>query len=123
MIRRPPRSTRTDTLFPYTTLFRSGAAFRGFDVDRQLLAHRLLAEVFIQPLGPDAGLDGLVLARGVGGDDAVVGHAPMFARRPRDLSSVGWVEPTAKHITQQGSPGGGGLVSLRSTPLSLRKFT
>src|SRR3546814_11708096 len=26
MIRRPPRSTRTDTLFPYTTLFRSVAA-------------------------------------------------------------------------------------------------
>src|SRR3546814_1611768 len=25
MIRRPPRSTRTDTLFPYTTLFRSAA--------------------------------------------------------------------------------------------------
>src|SRR3546814_2118598 len=25
MIRRPPRSTRTDTLFPYTTLFRSQA--------------------------------------------------------------------------------------------------
>src|SRR3546814_1082475 len=30
MIRRPPRSTRTDTLFPYTTLFRS-------DVVRQAL--------------------------------------------------------------------------------------
>src|SRR3546814_9830647 len=38
MIRRPPRSTRTDTLFPYTTLFRSnefmfgqwrGGSFRG----------------------------------------------------------------------------------------------
>src|SRR3546814_10154262 len=27
MIRRPPRSTRTDTLFPYTTLFRSAVAF------------------------------------------------------------------------------------------------
>src|SRR3546814_19632859 len=26
MIRRPPRSTRTDTLFPYTTLFRSELA-------------------------------------------------------------------------------------------------
>src|SRR3546814_15792701 len=26
MIRRPPRSTRTDTLFPYTTLFRSDVA-------------------------------------------------------------------------------------------------
>src|SRR3546814_11858673 len=40
MIRRPPRSTRTDTLFPYTTLFRSfpaarksvrGAAMRSLD--------------------------------------------------------------------------------------------
>src|SRR3546814_9249091 len=28
MIRRPPRSTRTDTLFPYTTLFLSSATFR-----------------------------------------------------------------------------------------------
>src|SRR3546814_10319145 len=35
MIRRPPRSTRTDTLFPYTTLFRSAAiafAREGADV-------------------------------------------------------------------------------------------
>src|SRR3546814_18313741 len=31
MIRRPPRSTRTDTLFPYTTLFRSaGGLARGW---------------------------------------------------------------------------------------------
>src|SRR3546814_2568122 len=29
MIRRPPRSTRTDTLFPYTTLFRSATASCG----------------------------------------------------------------------------------------------
>src|SRR3546814_13106102 len=29
MIRRPPRSTRTDTLFPYTTLFRSISAGAG----------------------------------------------------------------------------------------------
>src|SRR3546814_5287591 len=40
MIRRPPRSTRTDTLFPYTTLFRSrggGArlAARDRDADRR----------------------------------------------------------------------------------------
>src|SRR3546814_10868363 len=32
MIRRPPRSTRTDTLFPYTTLFRSTADASGRDV-------------------------------------------------------------------------------------------
>src|SRR3546814_1516542 len=30
MIRRPPRSTRTDTLFPYTTLFRSDAQAEAF---------------------------------------------------------------------------------------------
>src|SRR3546814_12124690 len=37
MIRRPPRSTRTDTLFPYTTLFRSRAAFyrQGCGRDRE----------------------------------------------------------------------------------------
>src|SRR3546814_17351307 len=43
MIRRPPRSTRTDTLFPYTTLFRSGD--RAVDPDRPadlaIDAHRL----------------------------------------------------------------------------------
>src|SRR3546814_13888346 len=33
MIRRPPRSTRTDTLFPYTTLFRSGPAARRHQAD------------------------------------------------------------------------------------------
>src|SRR3546814_6330904 len=30
MIPRPPRSTRTDTLFPYTTLFRSPSLFNNF---------------------------------------------------------------------------------------------
>src|SRR3546814_14741163 len=36
MIRRPPRSTRTDTLFPYTTLFRSCPS----QLRLQLLRHR-----------------------------------------------------------------------------------
>src|SRR3546814_19259328 len=35
MIRRPPRSTRTDTLFPYTTLFRSAWAHDGSCADRE----------------------------------------------------------------------------------------
>src|SRR3546814_19951978 len=43
MIRRPPRSTRTDTLFPYTTLFRSDE-----------LVHRDAARP--QGLGKDAAL-------------------------------------------------------------------
>src|SRR3546814_5531535 len=47
MIRRPPRSTRTDTLFPYTTLFRSPALHpsgRRNDRDRPDLAPAALFE-------------------------------------------------------------------------------
>src|SRR3546814_11373096 len=44
MIRPPPRSTRTDTLFPYTTLFRSGLEHARFQPGRhrhaELLAGR-----------------------------------------------------------------------------------
>src|SRR3546814_19464008 len=38
MIRRPPRSTRTDTLFPYTTLFRSDVPARIFHHEAELVA-------------------------------------------------------------------------------------
>src|SRR3546814_13696368 len=43
MLRRPPRSTRTDTLFPSTTLFRSAAALAGtgFPIDRAATAAAL----------------------------------------------------------------------------------
>src|SRR3546814_5899349 len=38
MLRRPPRSTRTDTLFPYTTLFRSTSTSHHVSPDRQRAA-------------------------------------------------------------------------------------
>src|SRR3546814_9447858 len=41
MIRRPPRSTRTDTLFPYTTLFRSHSEIGADDAERFCLDHGL----------------------------------------------------------------------------------
>src|SRR3546814_6881580 len=44
MIRRPPRSTRTYTLFPYTTLFRS----RGQGLDAELLAGLCFNAIFQQ---------------------------------------------------------------------------
>src|SRR3546814_5171472 len=49
MIRRPPRSTRTDTLFPYTTLFRSavGIADPGVDRHRRARNTRRGAEIII----------------------------------------------------------------------------
>src|SRR3546814_14174167 len=62
MIRRPPRSTRTDTLFPYTTLFRSGvvehdqaAALLGVRV-RVLLEGRRLLRVVLEHLSGLVGL-------------------------------------------------------------------
>src|SRR3546814_4519400 len=43
MIRRPPRSTRTDTLFPYTTLFRSAGDADGGDRHRHRCPPRMVA--------------------------------------------------------------------------------
>src|SRR3546814_8123254 len=52
MIRRPPRSTRTDTLFPYTTLFRSARiAGPHFRRDRRLFRDAVIAleqRIFLQ---------------------------------------------------------------------------
>src|SRR3546814_14366299 len=44
MIRRPPRSTRTDTLFPYTTLFRSEIQFAAI-AERVIVIGGLLGAV------------------------------------------------------------------------------
>src|SRR3546814_17233439 len=54
MIRRPPRSTRTDTLFPYTTLFRSSLAsifFGSVAAINQKSIKRLLAYSSINNIG------------------------------------------------------------------------
>src|SRR3546814_10902410 len=69
MIRRPPRSTRTDTLFPYTTLFRSAveAVIAAIGGQREKLIgeaadllyhlHVLLADMDIDPAEVMAELD------------------------------------------------------------------
>src|SRR3546814_17588077 len=43
MIRRPPRSTRTDTLFPYTTLFRSAGLRQLVEIDGVVAGMRQVA--------------------------------------------------------------------------------
>src|SRR3546814_3432610 len=65
MIRRPPRSTRTDTLFPYTTLFRSlrklsadgkgGLGLRGQPQMRAI--DRGLAYAYVMAVGMDVSAD------------------------------------------------------------------
>src|SRR3546814_13838354 len=57
MIRRPPRSTRTDTLFPYTTLFRSQPR------------RRLPAALRIAAGAPDVEPGAVTRARGAAGDE------------------------------------------------------
>src|SRR3546814_10300440 len=49
MIRRPPRSTRTDTLFPYTTLFRSIPGNSCDQGEKVMRATKNLAELSISP--------------------------------------------------------------------------
>src|SRR3546814_6411513 len=73
MIRRPPRSTRTDTLFPYTTLFRSArpAPF-GPEIQDDEAGHRRLDDV-----APER-LDGFLFLR----VQAQCGHG-MYPRSQR----------------------------------------
>src|SRR3546814_1048264 len=61
MIRRPPRSTRTDTLFPYTTLFRSerlgeavDARFGGGIVDLPILPRLAVDRTDVDDAAPAA---------------------------------------------------------------------
>src|SRR3546814_2278128 len=92
MIRRPPRSTRTDTLFPYTTLFRSlelvGAVLdadeelravgvgpgigHGHGAERVLALHRLVGEA-VAGAAP-AGALGVAALDDEAGDHAVEGE-------------------------------------------------
>src|SRR3546814_12593064 len=55
MIRRPPRSTRTDTLFPYTTLFRSLSQRReprpsSLFIDTQIFAVVIVEQIVVPTL-------------------------------------------------------------------------
>src|SRR3546814_15133675 len=63
MIRRPPRSTRTDTLFPYTTLFRSHVGCRAEPMGQEDVARSAQD-------GESLGVQ-LVTARRPGGHDLV----------------------------------------------------
>src|SRR3546814_17489991 len=91
MIRRPPRSTRTDTLFPYTTLFRS------LELDREV-EHRLRQQ---SALGADLiGGDGLLLGAECRVQDIRVG---------RRVSGMGGLLRAAAGEQQHGTGGPGGV--------------
>src|SRR3546814_14766840 len=93
MLRRPPRSTRTDTLFPYTTLFRSIFAFShaSADVRFRISAPGGSSEVNGNLPGPkscDAALSLHALDADLRSDrSGKVPHQPVFVDR-RQLSMV-----------------------------------
>src|SRR3546814_18568405 len=64
MIRRPPRSTRTDTLFPYTTLFRS-CSRRGIEsanAETAIFAVRKVEDIVVDRAEPAEGRPARALA-------------------------------------------------------------
>src|SRR3546814_3958942 len=95
MIRRPPRSTRTDTLFPYTTLFRSGGEAVGDDeggAPADQLSQRLLNMALRLAVEGGGRLveqqDGGVLQHGAGDGDALALTAGEVAAARADLGVV-----------------------------------
>src|SRR3546814_20280870 len=92
MIRQPPSTTRTDTLFPYTTLFGSGA-----DIEAAGTAHWNGGAGFV-PLGTDG--DGALLNGGHGfaGDFDGPGHA---------IGGLTINRPSADYVGLFGFQGGG----------------
>src|SRR3546814_2168122 len=99
MIRRPPRSTRTDTLLPYTTLFRSKPPERSITMSVPLVWRgRVLSEVIVQ-VDPDgaaaiesqslrAELSRLLTDAGVQRLDEAIAGNPFVAQA--DLQAAGF---------------------------------
>src|SRR3546814_16309956 len=88
MIRRPPRSTRTDTLFPYTTLFRSAHHPLG----QQATGERHAPALAFQRLsGPALGVRvGILQVAGVVGATEVVGERDaLLAQRGQFGATLG----------------------------------
>src|SRR3546814_17965271 len=126
MLRRPPRSTRTDTLFPYTTLFRSrplhlaavALPVRGLPdlcgavLRRQRLGPRAAGD----GPGPDRNERGPLAARAGGVDDrnpARKGRSPRRASHPADAQAPtadakrrtpGPTPPTRPHRPRPNTP-------------------
>src|SRR3546814_20644070 len=142
MTRRPPRSTRTDTLFPYTTLFRShhrlrgaaGADRAGAGPARQLHQWRVVGQAHRRVMGDDfsAGAGSVAAASlavvrdasGGPGDvrGAVAGLAEAAAALPgtrsvraavRRLPLRGGIRGGTRHAVDRESAVGGTAVSGR----------
>src|SRR3546814_1957564 len=111
MVRRPPRSTRTDTLFPYTTLFRSvlrdAAGFHQFRRSDSRSAHPTSQGASLRGLGGNASSRALVLLDGVPVADSFGGWIDWPSLDPRRLGYV--------RVTRGGGAGPFGSGALAGT--------
>src|SRR3546814_2252818 len=111
MIRRPPRSTRTDTLFPYTTLFRSA---------HHLVDGVVAADVLARDLRLTGAVDGGCRVHGSGGvEERLLGTDPLRDRREqleRPRLPLGYVGDALAQLVDAGRAaqparaGGGGEI-------------
>src|SRR3546814_12406084 len=109
MIRRPPRSTRTDTLVPYTTLCRSTHSLAQVDPDRRVIAGLFTAAIFLVHLRVDQAISGhwaeqkmIDAETGIPlpGAGLIVPEGPHAARRMPTLQRV------SPSVAQQATVGG-----------------
>src|SRR3546814_1482128 len=88
MIRRPPRSTRTDTLFPYTTLFRSldalGIALAHHQHDGRGVGRRVVRQLLLP----------------VGGEPSAVFHQRIGVSRQGQRGYVGIQARSEEHTSE-----------------------
>src|SRR3546814_19527042 len=83
MIRRPPRSTRTDTLFPYTTLFRSKRA-RPVNADARCIAAQVPTA---RPAIPAIAASDMPFARNAVANSEAADLLPYFHDRSEEHTS------------------------------------
>src|SRR3546814_9225673 len=89
MIRRPPRSTRTDTLFPYTTLFRARGLAAGVLEETVGAMHTEPADL-VAWLGPAAGPDAYEIGEEV--------FEAFVSRDPRAQAAFAATRPGHWHV-------------------------
>src|SRR3546814_17141503 len=109
MIRRPPISTRTDTLFPYTTLFRSvpgggGALAAGGAIALLGAADELFRIAHRQTLGFDGSGEIFAIRRadqgaGMAHAELLLDHLPLNGRGT--IEQAHQVRPTAARLADQ----------------------
>src|SRR3546814_20567618 len=122
MIRRPPRSTRTDTLFPYTTLFRSGADELACRDDRERAddfgnAEHIVLKLALRAQDERAGAAGL--DREVARHRIAVGET-IFAAYMEHLPVAAVQRDVARSEDQRVREGGGGTWRYRVWTDSLK---